>query len=222
MFKRVGIVITAMLMGLLLAIGLPSLAQSNPTAPAPSSNRSQLSLVDQQFMIDANRNALAGITLGQLALNQSQNNEVKQFAQAEVDEQVGVRNNLVRLAPNLGVDLPSEPTPRDQEVLRRMSALSGEQFDLAFMNETGINAHLENAAIYQREAALGQNQDLVRLASQGLNLITQHYNIASALTGYEVAQIPPRIDSVPQSGMSLPNSNQNSNQPPATPNSVTR
>jgi putative membrane protein len=222
MFKRVGIVVAAIFMGLFLAVGLPSLAQSNPNTPAPSSNRSQLTLVDQQFMIDANRNALAGIALGQLALNQSQNNEVKRFAQAEVDEQVGVRNNLVRLAPSLGVNLPSEPTPRDQEVMRRMAALSGEQFDLAFMNEAGINAHLENAAIYQREAAMGQNQDLVGLASQGLAIITQHYNTASALTGYEVAQIPPRIDSVPRSGMSIPRSNQNGNPSPTTPNSVTR
>lgn len=212
MFKRVGIIVAAMFMGLFLAVGLPVIAQTNPSTPAPSANRA-LSLVDQQFMIDANRNALAGIALGQLALNQSSNNEVKQFAQAEVDEQVGVRNNLVRLAPSLGVNLPSEPTPRDQEVLQRMTALSGEQFDLAFMNEAGINAHLENAAIYQREAGLGQNQDLIRLASQGLAIITQHYDIASALTGYEVAQIPPRIDSVPQSGMSTPRSNQSPNAP---------
>ncbi|WNZ27351.1 DUF4142 domain-containing protein [Leptolyngbya sp. NK1-12] len=209
MLKRVGTVLIAMFMGLVITIGLPSLAQTNrPTSPtAPSiPNRNQLSQVDNQFMIDANRNALAGIALGQLALTQSANNEVKRFAQAEVDEQVGVRNNLVRLAPSLGVNLPSEPTPRDQEVMQRLMSLSGEQFDVAFMNETGINAHLENAAIYQREAGLGQNQDLVRLASQGLTIITQHYNTASTLTGYEVAQVPPRIDTSPQGSQSTPSS----------------
>ncbi|QYO62827.1 DUF4142 domain-containing protein [Leptolyngbya sp. 7M] len=131
-------------------------------------------------------------------------------------------HNLVRLAPSLGVNLPSEPTPRDQEVMQRLMSLSGEQFDVAFMNETGINAHLENAAIYQREAGLGQNQDLVRLASQGLSIITQHYNTASALTGYEVAQVPPRIDTPPQSNQSTPRSNAGRSPAPTMPDSPVR
>jgi hypothetical protein len=42
------------------------------------------------------------------------------------------------------------------------SQLSGEQFDQVHLSEGGINAHLENAATFQREAAFGQNPDLVR------------------------------------------------------------
>lgn len=202
MIKKVGIVIASVLVGLFITVGLPSFAQMRPAAPsssqtrpaAPGSRQSQLSEVDKQYMLDANRNAVAAIALGQLALEQATSNEVKQFAQAEIDEQVQVKNQLTRLAPTLGVSLPTAPTPKDQEVQARMTQLSGATFDRAFMNEVGINAHLENAAIYQREAGLGQNQNLVALATQGLALITQHYNTASALTGYEVAQVPPRIE----------------------------
>lgn len=74
------------------------------------------------------------------------------------------------------------------------------------MNEVGINAHLKNAALYQGEAALGQNAQLVDLATRGLSLIDQHFNLASDLTGYRVAQIPPRIDGRRTSGTALPGS----------------
>ncbi len=167
--------------------------RTSPGTTAPT-NQAQITEVDKQYMMDANRNAVAALALGQLALNKAENDQVKQFVQAEIDEQTQVRSQLSRLAPTVGVNLPSTPTPKDQEVQTRMARLSGSQFDRAIMDELGINAHLENAAIYQREAALGQNRDLVGIATRGLALITQHYNTASALTGYDVAQVPARID----------------------------
>lgn len=213
MIRRIGVVLTLLFSSLLITIGLPSLAQTTPSTPSPRATQSQISEVDKQYMVDANRNAIAAIALGQLALQKASQNEVKQFAQAEIDEQVLVRQNLTRLAPTLGVNLPSAPTPKDQEVAARMTQLTGESFDQAFMNEVGINAHLENAAIYQREVGLGQNQNLIALATNGLAIIDQHYNIASNLTGYEIAQVPPRIGvaspdpgrSIAPGGMSTPN-----------------
>lgn len=157
-------------------------------------------------MLMANQNAVVAIALGQLALEKATQTEVKQFAQAEIDEQVQVRESLTPLASRLGVNLPAQPTPRDQEVQARMTQVSGQQFDVAFMNEVGINAHLKNAALYQGEAALGQNAQLVDLATRGLPLIDQHFNLASDLTGYRVAQIPPRIDGRRTSGTALPGS----------------
>jgi putative membrane protein len=164
-----------------------------PGMTSPTS-QAQLTEVDKQYMMDANRNAIAALALGQLAMDKAENDQVKRFVQAEMDEQTQVREQLTRLAPTVGVNLPSAPTPKDQEVLTRMVRLTGPQFDRAIMDELGINAHLENAAIYQREAALGQNRDLVGVATRGLPIITQHYNTASALTGYQVAQVPARID----------------------------
>jgi putative membrane protein len=209
MIRRIGIAITLMVVTLLITIGVPSLAQQPPT-PAPTQaprvqTQRQLSEVDKEFMLMANQNAVAAIALGQLALEKATQAEVQQFAQAEIEEQVQIREALAQLAPRLGVNnLPAQPTPRDQEVQARMTQLSEQQFDTAFMNEVGINAHLKNAALYQGEAALGQNAQLVDLAARGIPLIDQHFNIASDLTGYRVAQVPPRIDGRRTSGTALP------------------
>jgi putative membrane protein len=197
MLKQIGVVIASMLLGLFVTVGIPSLAQTNSATPGASMSRpasqQQFSEVDKQYMTDANRNALAAIALGQLALKQASSPQVKEFAQAEMDEQIQVRKNLMQLQSSMGMSLPSTPTAKDQEVQTRMSRLTGAAFDKAFMNEVGINAHLENAAIYQREAALGRNQQLVTVATNGLSIITSHYNTASALTGYQVARVPERV-----------------------------
>lgn len=136
----------------------------------------------------------ANIQLGQLALQRATSPQVKQFAQAEINEQQNVSAELKRIAPPAGVTLPTTPGPKYQAALRQLSQLSGQQFDQAYMSEGGVNAHLENAATFQREAAFGQNPDLVRLANNGLPIINQHFSTASSLTNYRFAQVPQRFN----------------------------
>lgn len=72
------------------------------------------------------------------------------------------------------------------------------------MNEGGVNVHLENAANFQREAAFGQNPDLVRIATAGLPTINQHFNTASAATNYRFAQVSQRFNGTPSASQIRP------------------
>ncbi|MCC5610440.1 DUF4142 domain-containing protein [Nostoc sp. CHAB 5834] len=60
------------------------------------------------------------------------------------------------------------------------------------MDEGGVNAHLENAALFQRQAALAQNPDLVAVVNRGLPTIRSHFNTASAITNYPFGQVARR------------------------------
>ncbi|BAZ17566.1 hypothetical protein NIES4071_94460 [Calothrix sp. NIES-4071] len=197
----VGLLAFGLLTSLLIGTALPGdnfvNAQTNRTAPA---RNNQLNAIDRQYVLDAGQASLAGISLGKMALQRSTNASVKQFAQAEINEQVDVRNNLTRIAPKLGVAVPSTPNAKNQALSARMSQLKGENFDKAFLQEAGINAHLENAAIYQREAAFGQNQDLIAVANKGLPIISNHFNTASSLTNYRVAGLIQGINTPSTSG----------------------
>lgn len=193
------------LIGLFAAVGCsvaqtPS-ASTAPTAPTQAAQpatttqpSSQLSAIDQQFMLEAAQAGLGNIAISQLALQKGTSDAVKQFAQAEIDEQNFVSQELQRIASNVGVTLPTQPTPKAQAALTQLSTLSGTQFDSAFLNEGGINAHLENAALFQRQAAFGQNPDLIALADRGLPIITQHFTTASGLTNYQFAQVAQRFN----------------------------
>jgi putative membrane protein len=197
MMKRILVTIAMIAVGLSIAFGYSAVnAQSTqtPSTSAPAQQNSQLSEIDRAFVLDAGQAAIGNTMLSQLALERGNSDEVRQFAQAEIDEQNLVRNNLTKLAPRLGISVPNSPAPRHQAAMARLSQLSGESFDQAFLDEGGINAHLENAAVYQREAAFGQNPDLVRVAEQGLPIIDRHFQTASSLTDYQFAQVPRRYE----------------------------
>ena len=208
MIKKI-ITLAIAIVGLFMAV---SCATTSPgartvTAPAPSPAASPVAqtnpnatvgAIDQAFVQEASQAASANIRLGQLALNQSNNADVRRFAQAEIDEQTQNQNDLARLTPSLGITPPNTTLPKYQAAYDRLSQLTGRQFDSAYMSEGGINAHLENAALFQREAAFGQNPDLVAITDRGLPIINNHFTTASQLTNYRFAQVPQRFNNIPQ------------------------
>lgn len=201
--KKMFAAIACVVAGLLLSFGFSAVAQNRPTSPSTSPTVGAASSIDRQFIVTAGEAGLANIAMGQLALRRSNNTQVRQFAQAEIAEQQQVKQNLSRVAPRLNVALPTAPGPKYQSLLQRLSQLSGEQFDRAYLYEGGINAHLENAATFQREAQFGQEPSVVAIANGGLPTIQQHFTTASSLTSYRFAQVPVRFNSstpgVPQS-----------------------
>lgn len=213
MIKRTLVTIALLAIGFFVSLGYSALlpnsefvnAQTNRTTPTQNT---QVNEVDRQFFIDAGQAGLGNIALGQLALQRSSNAQVKQFATAEIQEQTQVKNDLTRIGSRLGVTPPTTPAPKFQASLARLSQLEGDRFEQAYMDEGGVNAHLENAALFQREAALGQNPDLVAVANRGLPTIRKHFSTASAITKYQFGQVARRYNNLPNnSGASTPQGN---------------
>ena len=90
------------------------------------------------------------------------------------------------------MQLPTAPGAKYQAILARLSQLSGQQFDNAYLDEGGVNSHLEAASVFQREAAFGRNPDLLAVANRGLPIINRHFTTASNLTNYKFAQVARR------------------------------
>lgn len=194
MFKKYFMVAIAAIAGLCFAIGGSFFSQVNAQTPrVPAVPNAQANAVDLAFANEAAQFGLANIMLGQEALRKSQNQSVRQFAQAEVAEQQSNAQQLKRIAPQLRVTLPSTPGPKYQAIMQRFSQLSGTQFDNAYLDE-GVNAHLEAASLFQREAAFGRNPSLIALVNQGLPIINRHFTTASQLTNYRFAQVPRRYN----------------------------
>jgi putative membrane protein len=180
----------------------PAPAQNRPV-PSPNqtgqqSNR-QVSALDRQFVIDAAQGGMAEVQLGQLALERSRNPEVKQFARQMIQEHTRANERLMRLATQKGITPPTTPGPKYEASMSRLMQLSGESFDQAYMNEAGVNAHMESAAVYQRQAGLGQDPDLKAFAATILPRVQGHLEMASEMTGYRFAQ-----QNNARPGMSMP------------------
>ncbi|BAU15470.1 hypothetical protein LEP3755_60290 [Leptolyngbya sp. NIES-3755] len=196
MFRKYFIVAISAIVGLCFAIGGSFFSQVNAQQSPrvlPVVPTNQANAVDLAFTNEAAQFGLANIMLGQEALKKSSNQSVRQFAQAEVAEQQNNARQLQRIAPQIRVTLPTAPGPKYQAIMQRFSQLTGTQFDSAYLDE-GVNAHLEAASLFQREAAFGRNPSLISLANQGLPIINQHFTTASRLTNYRFAQVPRRYN----------------------------
>lgn len=201
MFKKTTVTAALVAVGVFTSLGYEAVAQTNrPTTPTPNQSapvrnrpaqqptNNQINAVDRQFIIDAAQGGMAEVRLGQLALERSQTPEVREFAQRMVEEHTRANEELMRLATQKGVTPPTSPGPKYEAAMQQLMQLSGEQFDQAYMNEAGINGHLESVAIYQRQVALGQDPELRAFAARLLPRIQGHFEMASAMTGYSVAQ----------------------------------
>lgn len=73
--------------------------------------------------------------------------------------------------------------PKYKAAMARLSQLPKTSFDQAYMNEAGINGHLESQAVFQRQSQLGQDRDLKAFATKTLPIVVNHLQMARNMTG---------------------------------------
>ena len=228
MFKKVSITTALMAAGVITALGYSAVAQSDrpevaptqstPNRPVPSMDRpalpsrpmpmsaptSQMSALDQAFVMDAAHGGMAEVRLGQLALQKSNNPEVKRFAQQMIQEHSRANEELMRIVSQKGMTPPMN-AGKYEAAMTRLMQLSGTEFDRAYMSEAGVNSHLESAAVYQRQVGLGLDPDLKAFAARILPRVQGHLEMASQMTGYRFAQNNRSMSPMPGMNMPMPN-----------------
>ena len=161
----------------------PSQPATQPNQPATQPNQTRISALDRQFIIDAAQGGMAEVSLGQMATQRATSDEVKQYAQRMVREHTQANQELLRLATQKGVTPPRDMGPKYQAAMEQLSQLPKENFDQAYMNEGGINGHLESQAVYQRQSQLGQDQELKAFAAKILPRVQDHLQRAQDMIG---------------------------------------
>lgn len=156
---------------------------TQPTQGTTQQDGTRLSNLDRQFMIQAAQGGMAEVQLGQLALKRAASNSVRQYAQQMINDHTRANKELMQLAAQKRVTLPKTVNQQQQAVMKKLSQLSGRNFDQAYMNEAGIRAHTEQAALYQRQAKQGQEPDVRAFAAKTLPIVQEHLQMAQAMTG---------------------------------------
>jgi putative membrane protein len=179
-------------------MGLPAVAQTTPrpgtsnqpgvtrpgaTPTTPNPNRpgatsATFNPIDQEFLVMAIQGNNAEIQTSQLALQRSNNNTVRQYAQRMIQEHTAANRELTRLANQNNVSVPTGVDSLSQAIATRLSQLSGAEFDRAYMG-VQTNAHLRAISLYQTQIDQGQNPGLTAYANQQLPNIRDHYEVAS-------------------------------------------
>jgi putative membrane protein len=159
-------------------INSPRNPNSDNIAPAASG---QTTPEDTVFVKDALEGGMAEVQLGNLALQKSNNSDVKAFAQKMVDDHTKMGDQMKTLAQQVGVKVPTDVSKKDRATIAKMSALSGDDFDKAYMKDM-VKDHKTDLSDFQIEAQNGSNPVVKSAATQGAQMISQHLQMAQQIT----------------------------------------
>lgn len=163
---------------------------ANPAARNPGLNSSDQmqaqqntaasAMQDKAFARDAMEGGMAEVQLGQLAAQKGASDDVKQFGQKMVQDHTQLNDQMKPIASKLGVRPPARLSKKDQALKTKLEALSGAQFDNAYM-EAMVKDHKKDLSDFRTEADNTQNPDLKQAAQQGAQVITEHLQMAEKI-----------------------------------------
>ncbi len=148
------------------------------------SQSGSLNPADHQFLMKAAQGGEAEVELGQLAQQKAQDPKVKEFAQRMVHDHGQADQKLQSLASSKSINLPSQPDKKEKAEKDRLSKLSGEQFDRAYM-EHMVRDHKKDVAEFQRESTSAQDPDIRNFASSTLPTLQDHLKQAESIAPQE-------------------------------------
>ena len=148
---------------LLTALGF---AQSSE-AHGDQYNFGAFGTTDPQFLREALQDGAMKIQLAYLALQKAQNEEVKSLAQQMLSDYTKVQNDLIYIATQQFVSLPSALDPKQLDAFDKLSDLQGAAFDKAYMKAM-LNDHQADVSRFKQEATKGSTQAMKDWASHTL------------------------------------------------------
>ena len=135
---------------------------------------------DQQFTAMALSGSQFEIRSSKLALQRSQNPQIKEYAQHMMDEHPKLNAQLRHGAMIGGQSEALMLSSEHQAVMAGLEALNGTDFDQAYVLAQ-IAAHQEAIGLFEKEAQYGQNPSLKVIANENLSNLRNHLEMAEQL-----------------------------------------
>ncbi len=164
--------------------------QYNPMgAPAPApyeqggtvaASSGQLSSHDTTFVNQAAEHGQAEVRLGQLFVQNAQNQSLKDYGQRLIDDHNRLNQQLTQLAAQKGVTVPTAVDMHRQRELDHLASLSGKDFDEKALKDS-IRDHERDIRTFQDAAQNSQDPDVKAFAQQALPILQDHLNQARQL-----------------------------------------
>jgi putative membrane protein len=151
---------------------------------AAAADEDQRGLTDQQFVTQASAAGLAEVNLARMALEQSNNADVKKFAQHLIDNHTKANTELNSLADKHRILPAQSMDAQHQQLMQRLGQLRGEAFDRAFVDAM-VKDHKDAISLFERESKDGQDKDLKKFASDTLSTLKDHLSMAEKAAGHE-------------------------------------
>lgn len=152
------------------------------SAPVGATSAATVGSVNAKaFVQNAARSDMYEIQAGNLALQKSQNSQVKDFAQMMVKDHTMTSQMLMSNLP-AGVTAPKDLDKRRKGMLDNLQNSPAGEFDKRYAAQQ-VAAHKEALTLMQGYAKRGDNAQLKQLASMTVPMIQRHLDLAKKLPG---------------------------------------
>jgi putative membrane protein len=158
---------TTLLLGAILAAALALGSQSFAQDKA-----------SQTFIKQAIEGNRAMVEMGQLAQKNGKSEGVRSFGQMLEHDHKDALQKSTTAANSMGVTPPTAPNSKQKSMYDRISKLSGEKFDDAFVSDM-IAGHKKDVSEYEKEAK--QNNAVGTYAKEELPVMQKHLQTAESL-----------------------------------------
>ena len=135
---------------------------------------------DKMFVKKAIRGNFNEIDTAKMALQKSQNDQVKQFAQKMIDDHGKMLDDLHTLAGQENIKYKDEPNPDGKKLAAKLDGLSGAEFDKAYVKGM-VKDHKEDVRDFQAEINTGKDQPTKDAAQKSLPVIQDHLQMIEGI-----------------------------------------
>ncbi len=148
-------------------------APSRPAAHKPEPGA-------KEFLVQVMEDSLAEMELCMVALDNTENDEIKAFAQTMIDEHGQLGQQIEQIAKSMKVPFPKKMRAEHAGMIREMSRLMGEEFDRRFM-EQNLQYHENDLKVFQHYAQEEGEGPVKELADAGVKLFGKHLKMVKEL-----------------------------------------
>jgi putative membrane protein len=131
----------------------------------------------RMFVSKAMEGDQSEVQLGQLALQKSQSNDVKQLAQKLASDHSQMNEKWFKpIAQQIGASVPKGPSKKDKKTIEKLQALSGPDFDTQYLTMM-FKEDKKDLKDFKDEASSAQDPNVKQVAEQGASVIAQHLQL---------------------------------------------
>ena len=135
---------------------------------------------DSAFMYKAADAGMMEIELGNYAMKNSQNKDVKNYASMMVADHTKAADELKGLASSENVTLPSALTTEHQEMVASMEKMSPKDFNKHYIDMM-VSDHKKVIDAFKNESQNGKDSTIVAFASRTLPVLQKHLDSAQVV-----------------------------------------
>ena len=140
-----------------------------------------LAVEGENFVDEASAKGIAEIETAKLALDKSEAEDIRTFAQKMIDDHIQANQKLAELASQHDdLELSDEAKLMDKAKAMILQFREGDNFDQAYANNQVV-AHEQTIELFREYVKNGENAELKQFAEQTLPKLEQHLMHAQEL-----------------------------------------